>query len=1251
MPSLHAMNINRPLPHTAVPEDRSLPQANVQSPAPLMTPGRETSTGDEALGGLCGLRRRRPPRDVEAGAGNTETSVGVASAVSPLRRNAAQRLFGTSTHNPITTGMTLPTYQWVNNISSGGQPGSVPLLPKFPPLDDERHAFQVPEMHDARMETARKLLQSAHRFEAWLAAPAATEAEGAGTPPSLGQTVVTALGHGLGVAHAAARGLGLAVRETPRLSEMASGAPSQDERVDLQLTVQRTLIAAAGAQYGARSIELEVDKAVKCLAASTGDLTAALNDHAARFKDAARAFHALPPHADAEQRRTAAATLQRLEVERPNLPTEISLLYESALGEFAGAIAAQAHAERSHRQAEEQLAAIRTDRMVQLVDGIEDPRLKGSLQAISAALNSRAATADLLPSDGALEKIYMAGCAAFHDDHEVAGRALQSLRALDCRNLASAVSNPEGAAEESLLAARLAREIAVLPRGTEMLSSIIALPGQIAPGADSGRPAQEAAARRRNALRVLFVADDALQGDGLSQAARQHLAGARTAASRLLHDDAAQPSSLAPDLRKAYNAVRNEFTHVGAGSNLEQADEYLKGLTTDMLNSASRQEGLIGSLARSLPIGGATALNPSAVKSATTPLAQAGLIQDTPQAVDAIRPRIDALRGGEQATVAEKALKALAAALDAAVLARAPEALIGVSAPELSLPPAFGLDPAALENHPPLQQLWQQLDAGALKPAEVAHRLARLAAEGLSAPEDKPLRDEVVAYRKALDKAVGSAIWNRSRIDDKHQLLDGMIAVARLMTLRDRFKFTGGNAVGVDTSKIQFSMKPPKPQAIGSVTMRGGIAGKYQHDLVVEFGMTTQAYYLTVGTQSTVGGKVAAGAGFSLKHGSGVFAEGARMIDGGLSASMESQSQQGLLARVPRDKRTEEANQQEFEELLRQAILWEDHGHSGPADAILSNVDAASLNLLGQYSRNSTRGELTVGLGPQFGFSRPGKTPAAESGHSAASPTKKPAATQVGQVRGGPQLRTQGEVRRTLAEEATGHYKYQEARLGRRKLWQVSTVANLSVRVKDFGNGRGMNVGDVASVARSADWLDGAEITRRLVTMDGATAPQRSRRVTEYLNLEAFRAAADAERARWINHGNTYTKFPAGFEHKQPSSEQDFEQFFHDAAERDNQFKQYVTVDCLQDSAAAIVDDLDGNVQQAVRMGRTERAATEGAKLEQFLADESTWQPRRLVINSLFNTANQPGASVAGLDLRVSDNSEGAHNESLFPRG
>ncbi|TXD85715.1 hypothetical protein FUT87_15465, partial [Mitsuaria sp. TWR114] len=166
------------------------------------------------------------------------------------------------------------------------------------------------------------------------------------------------------------------------------------------------------------------------------------------------------------------------------------------------------------------------------------------------------------------------------------------------------------------------------------------------------------------------------------------------------------------DLRRAFNAVRNAFFDEGPGSSLQKADDYLKGLTTDMLSSVSRENGVMGALARALPIGGATALNPSAVGSATRTLAQAGLITGTQEAVDAMRTAIDTLRDNDTALPAERALKTLARALDAAVPDGAPERIVNAAIAEVQVPERFGLDERTLAQHPALSRMWERYAGG-----------------------------------------------------------------------------------------------------------------------------------------------------------------------------------------------------------------------------------------------------------------------------------------------------------------------------------------------------------------------------------------------------------------------------------------------------------------------------------------------------------------------------------------------------------
>jgi hypothetical protein len=1268
-------------PATLLPPGASTSsQPSTPEPAALPQPAAESST-------FTGLRRRRQPQgDIETGdLRGGDGSIGVSTAVAPQLR-WRQVPYGSEKHHPLTTTVTVPGYQVKNHLSAGGPPGEMPLAPKFPSLEADRFDFSVPAGRDAQLKTAASLLETP-ALDRWLGAEAAAAPLADAPSGSAGAALLKVAGDATrtaaGVAVAAVQSVGLWARATPTLSDMApaqarAAAASGAPRLDTRVNEQKALIAAAGAQYAARGIEVEVDKSVLCLQAAAEDKGPALRDFVDGFKPLLHALHGLPGEASGPQRDAArqAVDAHRATLPALDLPGDVAPLLGQVLDKLDSAWAGEAQALHRHATALSALHALQ-DRQTGVVLGRAaaiDSSLGETLGSVADRLRARPAKEDQLPRDTALENIFSASVVAFGQRGETgrlaldgpqgqqAAQALQTLGTLDVRRLADAAASPESRSPAESAAVALAREVAVLPRGIEMLSVLMAPPAPGAPKLD-----KEASARRDAALRVLFSADATLDASGAPNATPGIPAQARTAAAAVLQTSDFKLDGLDADLRRAFNAVRNAFFDEGPGSSLQKADDYLKGLTTDMLSSVSRENGVMGALARALPIGGATALNPSAVGSATRTLAQAGLITGTREAVDAMRTAIDTLRGNDTALPAERALKTLARALDAAVPDGAPERIVNAAIAEVRVPERFGLDERTLAQQPALSRMWERYAAGQVTPAEATHQLARIAATDLTAAQEPVAAKAVSAFRKTLDRAVGSAIWNRGQIDDKQQLLDGLISIGRLMSLRDKFKFSGGNSYGFDTSKVQLGLSQAGMPDPMSLTLRLAAAGKYQHDLVMEIGMTTQAYYLTVGTQSTVGAKLGGGVGMSLKQDFDLVSAGMRMADLTATGSYENQWQNGLLARVPRDKTTEATNQREFEDMLRSAVLWQEKGHAGPVDAILSTVDAASLNLLGQYNRESKRGELAGNvLSPQLAISRPvpgqPQEAAAPVAGTAAAPG--PAAVpddtaQVAQARGAwLQGRSQGEVRQTVAEEASGHYRYQEVKAGVRTLRQTGAAASLSVRLKDLGDGRTVNAGDVAGASRSADRVGGVEVTKRLVTMDGVTAPMRSRRVSEFLDLPRFEQAAEGDRARWINHGNTYTKFPSDFKPapedfrlRQQASEADFKQFFQDAAVLDNQFKQYLVVDCLQVPAAAAVDGYDASIALARKLGQHEEAAAMHAEREAFLADESTWQPRRLVINNVFNTANQPGVSLLGLEMRVSDNSEGAHNDVLFPRG
>ena len=1276
-----------------MPSDTSI----TRSPAPLLSPSaspsvpREgsqpaaASSSQEASSSHFGALRRRRNRqgDIESGRPpGADASVGISSAVAPKLQQIALGAYGSKKQHPVTTTGTILGYQQWNQLSAGGPPGEMPKAPKLPPLEAHRFRsnFTVPTERHVQVSTATQLLNTP-ALDRWLPAPPPAS----GTPGTASSLLKLA-GAPIQTAGAAAtlalQSVGLLARPTATLSDMAStearaAAAAATPMLSARVNEQRAFIGLAGAQYAARGIQIEVDKAVLCLQAAAGAQGPQVQALVAGVKPLLATLHDLSGNATPAQREQAAQALSKQGEKLAELPLDVQTALHQVLNKLDGAIMGEAQATQRHTAAREHLSTLQDERMSAIVGqaaGIHPP-LGDVLGAVADRLTARPANADQLPRDTVLENVFNAGIVAFAARPETGpltlgapqaaqvAQALQTLGTLDVRRLADATASPEARTPAESAAVALAREIAVLPRGVEMLSALLA-------PQPSGTPALdvESSERRVAALRVLFTADAAVQSSGgeLPQLAR-------TAAAQALQTSDFKLDGLPPEQRHAFNAVRNEFFDKGPGTLMQKADDYLKGLTTDMLSSVSRENSLMGALARALPLGGATALNPSAIASATRTLAQAGLITSTPVAVDAMREAIDTLRG-DNALPAERALKTMARALDAAVPKEAPEDLVSATVAEVQVPMRFGLDDATLQSHPKLADLWRRYADGPqtpaeapMTPAEATHQLARIAAADLTAAGEPDQAKTVGEFRRTLDGAVGSAIWNRGEIDNKQQLLDGLISIARLMSVRDKFKFSGGNSYGFDTSRLQLGLKPDNFADPLSLTMRVAAAGKYQHDLVMEVGMTTAAYYLTVGTQSTIGGKLGFGAGVSAKTDlNDAVSIGARVADLTVTGSYENQWQNGLQVRVPQDVPTQPKNQLEFEHMLRHAVMWEEMGHAGPVDALLTNVDVASLNLLGKYNREAIRGELSGTLGsPQLAFSRPvdgapaAGSPAGPGTAEAPAPSAAEGGTaQVAQARVALlQGRTVGELRHAMADEASGYYRYPEERAGARTLWQSGAGANLSVNLKNFGGGKTLNATDVAGATRMGDHTGGTEVTKRLVTVDGVTAPMRTRRITEFADLPRFEQAVEADRARWVNHGNPYTKFPQDFKEpaddfrlRQQSTESDLRQVFQDAGKLDNQFKQYLAVDCMQVPAAAIVDGYDASAVLARKLGKPEEAAAIHAEREAFLAEDSSWQPRRMAINNVFNTANQPGLTALGLEMRVADNSEGAHNDVLFPR-
>ena len=613
-------------PATLLPPGASTSsQPSTPQPAALSQPAAESST-------FTGLRRRRQPQgDIETGdLRGGDGSIGVSTAVAPQLR-WRQVPYGSEKHHPLMTTVTVPGYQVKNHLSAGGPPGEMPLAPKFPSLEADRFDFSVPAGRDAQLKTAASLLETP-ALDRWLGAEATAAPVADGPSGSAGPALLKVAGDATrtaaGVAVAAVQSVGLRARATPTLSDMApaearaaaaSGAPQLDARVN----EQKALIALAGAQYAARGIEVEVDKSVLCLQAAAEDKGPALRDFVAGFKPLLHALHGLPGEASGPQRDAARQAVDAHKAMLPalDLPGDVAPLLGQVLDKLDRAWAGEVQARHRHATALSALHALQ-DRQTGVVLGRAaaiDSSLGETLGSVADRLRTRPTKEDQLPRDTALENIFSASVVAFGQRGETgrlaldgpqgqqAAQALQTLGSLDVRRLADAAASPESRSPAESAAVALAREVAVLPRGIEMLSVLMAPPAPGAPKLD-----KEAAARRDAALRVLFSADATLDSSGAPAAATGIPAQARTAAAAVLQTSDFKLDGLDADLRRAFNAVRNAFFDEGPGSSLQKADDYLKGLTTDMLSSVSRENGVMGALARALPIGGATALNPAA---------------------------------------------------------------------------------------------------------------------------------------------------------------------------------------------------------------------------------------------------------------------------------------------------------------------------------------------------------------------------------------------------------------------------------------------------------------------------------------------------------------------------------------------------------------------------------------------------------------------------------------------------------------
>jgi hypothetical protein len=767
----------------------------------------------------------------------------------------------------------------------------------------------------------------------------------------------------------------------------------------------------------------------------------------------------------------------------------------------------------------------------------------------------------------------------------------------------------------------LAREIAALPRGIEVLSALTVGSGDLS-------------SYQCVAARVLFKADHALAQLPASHPDEAHLTAAREGANQVVQAADGSFDAIDTAQRKiAFNAVRNGLMRTGPGSEYQKIDEYLRSLTGEMLESNSLvTDGVMGALNRSgiagrFPITAPTALNRSAIAAAAQTAVAVGIVGVPAEALQELRDAAGALRDGGEASPPERALAAL---VQAVITASASNDLLTLTHDQIAIAPRFGLRESAAD----VQVLWDEFQAGQKSPVDAVRALADLAA---SAEPDAAMKKTIAQVKAKASFAEGSAWVGQASVTTPDDVGNFLRTIAWNLKLRDRAKVTGGQVTGVDVGPFPIVSSS---QGGFSAAVRFPFRLSEQSDQVVELGMSTQAFYFSVGTQSTRVARAGFGVGFSrglVSHGN--YGVSARIVDAEMKAGYERQSQVGVLVRVPRDKTTEQRNRTEFATMMvdivkpNEARLPVGLQEASPLEAVLACHPYASVNLLGQYDRKAVKGETS------FGMFLSGK---------------------VGpfQPRVGGAIGRRGQITKTRADERTGYFQFNERKQNVLDSTVTTTLATASWKVWQNENGsKGLTWGGLTGVSRLAERsIRGTETTLRLTTEDGETLPLQSRLISDFSQVDDFVKTIRAELPGWINHGVNYTKYPEvdpaqpwTDELEQASSELDLKRLIDEVRAKDSEFMQYLLVRALQEATAPRIDALNARIALAERRGNAgQKTELEGMR-DALLADPSSWQSRRLVVNERANVTRQPGNAAVVLG-QVSSVADASHNWLLYPR-
>ena len=130
------------------------------------------------------------------------------------------------------------------------------------------------------------------------------------------------------------------------------------------------------------------------------------------------------------------------------------------------------------------------------------------------------------------------------------------------------------------------------------------------------------------------------------------------------------------------------------------------------------------------------------------------------------------------------------------------------------------------------------------------------------------------------------------------------------------------------------------------------------------------------------------------------------------------------------------------------------------------------------------------------------------------------------------------------------------------------------------------------------------------------------------------------------------TSYPADWsdEMKHTAAERELVDFLAEVKAKQNEFMAFSQVTAMRPEVAPRVDALRGLIDTARRSGDTAELAKQEHRLDQLLAEPSTWMVRRLVVNERANRTEQQGLSLLAI-AQVSSVADAQHNALLYPRG